>query len=285
MQLDFASFTHPGGHMPNQDAARVLEHDGCLLAVVCDGLGGMMGGEVAANLCADALVETLKPLVLASRDEDLKRSEVNEGSDKGETGLRVKKEDMRETGTQAKEENAVPPAPSPASALLDAHTKLLELQASNPGLVKTRTTGALFLLQKNGALTWASSGDSRVYVFKQGEISSISTDDSAGQAAFERGDTDREGIRLWDGRGRLTACLGDERVPVPHEGTAQLAGGDALLVCSDGFWECVYDLEIATDLLKTTHAADWLTLMLIRLAQRSFMAGDNLTAVVCRILD
>jgi serine/threonine protein phosphatase PrpC len=108
-------------------------------------------------------------------------------------------------------------------------------------------------------------------------LAEVSPDDSAGYAAFRRHEVDHEGIRLYDGRSHLTAALGDERELEPHTGSATVDEGDSVLVCSDGFWQYVWDLEMEIDLAKSSGAADWLELMLLRLVQRSQLDGDNFT--------
>jgi serine/threonine protein phosphatase PrpC len=233
MSLDWAEFSHPGGHHENQDVVAVREADSGLLAVVCDGLGGMGNGRRAAEFCAGVIADALEE-----------------------------------------------PATTPGEAITSAHEALLELQRQEPGLRNARSTAVVARISEAGALEWASCGDSRVYTFAGGELG-WSPDDSAGYAAFQRGECDHEDIRFYDGRSHLTACLGDDRPLTPHEGTAELNGDDAFLLASDGFWQYVRDVETQLDLAKAADAADWLNLMLLRLAQRSHLDGDNISAIAC----
>jgi serine/threonine protein phosphatase PrpC len=164
-----------------------------------------------------------------------------------------------------------------AAAVLDGHAALVAAREDQPALRQAQSTAAVAVVE-GGDLTWANVGDSRIYRFNGHRLAGASLDDSAGYAAFRRGEVDHEGIRLYDGRSRLTAALGDDPSPEPHTGQAALAEGDAVLVCSDGFWQYVWDLEMEIDLAKADTAADWLELMLLRLVQRSRLDGDNLTA-------
>ena len=84
-------------------------------------------------------------------------------------------------------------------------------------------------------------------------------------------------------RSRLTACIGEERAAQPHAEFFTLSPDDALLLCSDGFWQYVYETEMEIDLLKSCGAEDWLARMLIRLVHRSRLTGDNLTVLACRL--
>jgi serine/threonine protein phosphatase PrpC len=180
--------------------------------------------------------------------------------------------------------SSAPAGRDAGGALLEGHDALVLAQREHPPLRRARATAAVAVLE-GGALTWANVGDSRVYRFSRGRLAEVSPDDSAGYAAFRRGEVDHEGIRLYDGRSRLTAALGDDRRPEPHTGSAALAPGDAVLVCSDGFWQYVWDLEMEIDLAKSQGAADWLELMLLRLVQRSRLDGDNLTAAAFIVRD
>jgi serine/threonine protein phosphatase PrpC len=171
------------------------------------------------------------------------------------------------------------------AALLHAHTALLAWQDEEPARKTARSTAAALTLDpRSGELCWASVGDSRVYVFAGGVPPEVSPDDSAGYAAYLRGETDREGIRLFDARACLMASLGHERELAVHEGAARLVPGDAVLVCSDGFWEYVFDLEMQVDLQKADSAEGWLQMMLLRLVERSHLAGDALSVVACMVV-
>jgi serine/threonine protein phosphatase PrpC len=175
---------------------------------------------------------------------------------------------------------------SPTAALLQTHQALLEQQAAEPAMSTARSTAAALTIDPTtGVLNWASLGDTRVYIFVQGTLAAVSPDDSAGYAAILRGETDHEGIRLFDGRDCLTAMLGDQRELTVHQGAGQLAPGDAVLICSDGLWEYVFDLEMQVDLEKSDTAEQWLHLVLLRLMQRSCLLGDAFSAVTCMVLD
>lgn len=61
-------------------------------------------------------------------------------------------------------------------------------------------------------------------------------------------------------------------------GTFRLTDGDALLVCSEPFWENVGELEMEIDYLKSESAQDWLDAMMIRLMSRRPLDEDSLAA-------
>lgn len=80
---------------------------------------------------------------------------------------------------------------------------------------------------------------------------------------------------------RLLRAMGDEMHSIPECGTFGtdhlVMPGDAFLLCSDGFWEYLYDEEILVDYLKSESASEWGEQMLLRVMNRIKPSSDNLT--------
>lgn len=144
-------------------------------------------------------------------------------------------------------------------------------------LLKTVTAAALSV--KGGACGFAGAGDSRVYHFTRAALAHRSEDDSAAYEAYLRGEISYGDIRACEDRERLTASLGAGE---PRGEDFSLGEGDGVLLCSDGFWEYIYEEEMYIDFLKAGCAKDWAELLLLRLAARSMLQGDNLS-VFCYI--
>ncbi len=175
--------------------------------------------------------------------------------------------------------------PAELAALLgEVHEAFLEEKHRRPALGPARSTAVLALLQ-NSRLVWANAGDSRLYLFGGMDLRAASEDHSAAYTEYRHGAISYGDIRMADTRSVLTACLGDERPFSAHSGEAELKPGDGVLLCSDGFWQYVLEGEMGIDLCKSRGAEDWLWLMLNRLVARSFLDGDNLSAVCCRSLN
>lgn len=156
-----------------------------------------------------------------------------------------------------------------------------EAQCNSVALSRASTT-ACALLVENNTCQWANIGDSRLYHFSDGSLEHMSVDDSRAYAAYRAGEITYPQIRLHTERSQLSASIGDGRVNTPHSTQFQLKDGDGLLVCSDGFWQYVYETEMELDFIKTENAQNWLDLMLIRLVHRSMLDGDNLTIIAYR---
>jgi len=61
-------------------------------------------------------------------------------------------------------------------------------------------------------------------------------------------------------------------------GEVPVYSGDGFLICSDGFWEYVYDTEILLDYAASRTAHEWIVRMLGRIVQRTGDGSDNLSA-------
>ena len=77
-----------------------------------------------------------------------------------------------------------------------------------------------------------------------------------------------------DDRSSLLRVLGKETCS-PETGSGTAKPGDAFLLCTDGFWEYVYQEEILADLLKSETPEQWVRFMLLRHIRRTPPGNDN----------
>ncbi len=145
------------------------------------------------------------------------------------------------------------------------------------------TVAAVFI---DGSITRIDNiGDSRVYYFRDGNIYFRTKDHSICQAVVDMGEMTDDDVRNSADRSVLFKVLGDTeplKLPKPYE-TIEPQDGDAFLICSDGFWEHIYDKEMESDLQNSDTPREWLEKMLKRLLLRSKDNGDNYTAI-CGII-
>ena len=141
------------------------------------------------------------------------------------------------------------------------------------------TVAAAFI--ENGNFIYSNVGDSRVYLFREGKIIAQTKDHSVCQASVDMGMMRFEDIRGSEDRSRLLKVLGGEETLAlkKHYAPIPLQQGDAFLICSDGFWDYVYETEMEADLLKSGSADVWLKYMLKRHILRAQNKGDNYTAI------
>jgi serine/threonine protein phosphatase PrpC len=95
-----------------------------------------------------------------------------------------------------------------------------------------------------GALYWAHAGDCRLLRFRGGKLVERTRDDSVVQVLFERGEIREEDMGTHPDQSRLLQSLGGPEAPTPRIGTADLADGDVIILCSDGFWEHLKPVEL-----------------------------------------
>ncbi len=161
--------------------------------------------------------------------------------------------------------------------LKDANQHILDGQKDYPEM---RTTAAAVYI-RDGQFWEAHVGDSRIYLFKNGCLYFQSRDHSLGQLSVEMGDISSEELRFHPDRSKLLKALGEEqrlKILDPPESIA-LEPNDAFLLCSDGFWEYVWETEMEIDLIKSSSPKEWVMFMLKRLLSRAPQDRDNATVI------
>lgn len=119
-------------------------------------------------------------------------------------------------------------------ALLSANRAILEETAGEPSHRGMGTTAVLAYIHpdRSGA-SFAHVGDSRAYVFREGDLIQVTEDHTAG-GPMERG--------------RITQALGTERGVEPDAVQIELERGDRILLCTDGLTDMLDDHQITETL-------------------------------------
>jgi len=129
------------------------------------------------------------------------------------------------------------------NALMAAHHQIVRYAAEKGMLDTPRTTLVAAMMERN-QLHWVHCGDSRLYIVRNGEQLLRTRDHSfmEQQAHLGRG---TQHIN----RNILFTCLGSPVKPIfDLSGPVQLQQGDRVLLCSDGLWGQLSDIEITTEL-------------------------------------
>ncbi|HIS68745.1 MAG TPA: serine/threonine-protein phosphatase [Candidatus Gallacutalibacter stercoravium] len=158
---------------------------------------------------------------------------------------------------------------------VSANNQVYGLQSAQTQM-KT-TLAALFSQEKNVVI--AHVGDSRVYWFRGGAIIFQTCDHSVPQMEVLSGAIRPEQIRHHADRARLLRALGRENPPKPEFHVGTLQDGDVFLLCSDGFWEPVWEGEMLIDLSKSRTPQEWLSFMTARIGAQMTKEQDNFSAV------
>ncbi len=128
---------------------------------------------------------------------------------------------------------------------------------------------------------WVHAGDCRLLRFHDGKLVERTRDDSVVQVLFERGDITEEEMGTHPDQSRLLQSLGGEGPPNPRPGNAPVEAGDALILCSDGFWEHLTTAELE----KLAACPPWrrqptLDQAVAKAVSRGGSKADNTTALM-----
>jgi protein phosphatase len=167
------------------------------------------------------------------------------------------------------------------TALQSAHDMIQRYALEHPEFQGMGTTcTALSIIGRQ--LCFAHIGDSRLYLIRRETISRLTRDHSYVSRLVESGIVRSEDAESHPQRHILTAALGSGRDLTPHvpEQPLALQDGDSLLLCTDGLWGLVGDLEIAA-VVRANSPAD----TCLRLVRMAIERGgpDNITVQILRI--
>ena len=107
----------------------------------------------------------------------------------------------------------------------------------------------------------ANVGDTRIYQFHDGTIAYQSADHSVAYVSVLTGDITVGELRTAPNRNMLTKALGvDEEIRVSVQ-ELPVEDGDAFLLCTDGFWEYVWERDMRMTLAESDSPGQWLDRM------------------------
>jgi serine/threonine protein phosphatase PrpC len=131
-----------------------------------------------------------------------------------------------------------------STSLMAAHHQVIRY-ASEKGMLDTPRTTLVAAIVQGSYATWVHCGDSRLYVVRQGELLTRTRDHSYLEQQASSGVVRLDRIN----RNILFTCLGSPTKPVfDVTGPITMQEGDKILLCSDGLWGTVSDLDIVRHL-------------------------------------
>jgi serine/threonine protein phosphatase PrpC len=126
------------------------------------------------------------------------------------------------------------------SAILAAHEQILRYASRKGMLDSPRTTFVAAVVQGSTA-TWVHCGDSRLYVVRDGVLLTRTRDHSYAEQSRAEGRAPPGPVN----RNVLYTCLGASVRPVfDITGPIVLHQGDKIMLCSDGLWDSLADVDI-----------------------------------------
>ena len=224
----------------NQDAYAVNTVGKYTVAVVCDGMGGTIGGQLASSLA-----------------------------------VRTYQEEMGQQLRDSMNEQQI--AQVSSYCVSRANDAIRQEAASRSGYERMGTTLVSAVAGDDGAVI-TNIGDSRAYLITQGGITRISKDHSVVEDMIDRGELTPESARSHPKRNLITRALGPERQANADTFPVTWKQGDFLLLCSDGLVNTVSDMEILFEVIHNGEPTDCLSRLLELSHQRG--APDNVTAIL-----
>lgn len=202
----------------NQDAYAVGEFsDEVVWAVVCDGMGGAAGGNIASALA----VKVISDKINASYREKMRDSSIKNMLD---------------------------------SALTAANIEVYDFAEAQPDLKGMGTTVVCAIVRDNQAYI-AHAGDSRAYVINHDTVNQITTDHSMVQDLLLRGKITAEEAEHHPNKNIITRAVGvDKSIKIDFE-QIDLEDDDTLLLCTDGLSNYVKNEEILELMSDKKHYA------------------------------
>jgi PPM family protein phosphatase len=160
-----------------------------------------------------------------------------------------------------------------STSLMAAHHQIIRY-ASEKGMLDTPRTTLVAAIVQGTSATWVHCGDSRLYIVRGGELLTRTRDHSYIEQQ-------NAGVIRMDriNRNILFTCLGSPTKPVfDVTGPITLQQGDKILLCSDGLWGSLADIDIVRHL--STQPVSEAVPDLVEAALRNGGEGsDNVTVI------
>ena len=247
MSISIVGRTHTGKKRnANEDSFFADKINDIYLAVVCDGMGGAKGGNVASSLAVQAFVEMVKDSL----------------NDTNDSASSLKYKDIL------------------FAAVARANDKVLSAAKKDKRLTGMGTTIVACIFDGKEYST-VNVGDSRMYMIydKNCSINQITKDHSYVQELIDSGEITKEQAEKSPVKNIITRVLGIDDIVVADFYQNKYEAG-IILLCSDGLHNYVDEGDIARYISHyddLEHCADELIAK-----ANSNGGGDNITAVIIK---
>lgn len=203
----------------NQDAYLVDDRLG--IHLVCDGMGGHRGGETAAQLACNTTLNYLR-----------KHQEAILGF---------------AAGTESKETLV----DLVTSAILTANTEIYRMAAAEPSLAGMGTTLAMLLITGNLGIV-AHVGSSRVYLYRNDQLTQLTKDHTLSQELIDRGLMTEAKAAKWVYGRVLSRALGPMEAVVVNTLQLDILPGDRFMLATDGVTTALAEDKIRAALANSS---------------------------------
>ncbi len=199
----------------NQDsyAVEMMEDTETGVLLVCDGMGGVKGGEIASSIAVKTIMDSLH--------------------------VNLKPKMSKQNIKTALEE-----------AIRQANKNIISRALSEEGLLGMGTTCVCAVVCENN-ITIANIGDSRAYAVENEKLRQITDDHSLVNELVKAGDITPEEAHMHPKKNIITRVLGvDEEVKIDYF-NVDVKEDMYLILCSDGLTNEVSDIEICYEVVNS----------------------------------
>ena len=274
-KLEYAALTDPGKERDlNEDRvwAQVFESSeggATGLFIVCDGLGGHMGGEVASHWAVETLKHELSDVLIQKDPRATIRLNI------ADINLESEGEDSTRLSSSSKVESQVINAIQKANQVVKDVAQKRPEKAAEAG-----TTVSMAVVLDTRAIV-ANVGDSRTYLLRDHSLHQITHDHSLVASLVENGQLQPQDVYKHPQRNIIFRSLGQKRQVQVDTFWEVLEVGDYLVLCSDGLWEMVHDDQIIIEIIEKNESLNNACKKLIE-AANSAGGEDNISVILAK---
>jgi len=217
------------------------------LYLVCDGLGGHEAGDIASQLAVQSVVTHLAPVIAHWQTADPEPTALHQQI---------------------------------TQAVARANHKVWAYNNQKNHVISRRagTTLTMALLLEHTAVV-ANVGDSRTYLWRDGQLEQITRDHSLIAQLIENGVLHAREQEKHPWRNIITRAIGRNHEIQVDIFDYVLQAGDKLLLCSDGLWQAFAEIDELEAYLDKPGNAQEICWQLIHEANRRD-GSDNISAIV-----
>jgi protein phosphatase len=276
MKLDVSALTDPGiKRASNEDyvwSQVFSDSRGARLAllIVCDGMGGHLGGECASYWAVETIKRELASLFCPADP----RATVHLSPAEADTVRIADKTTTRMTDNDL--ERLVFKAIQSANRVVYQYAQQKPQMAADAG---TTLTMAVIWGEKT---LIANVGDSRTYLLRARDLRQVTEDHSLVARMVAQGEIEPQEIFVHPKRSMIYRSLGQKTSVKVDLFWETLEADDYLLLCSDGLWEMVRDPAAIVEIVEDAPSLDDACRQLVAAAN---LAGgdDNISVVLASI--
>lgn len=206
--MQISANTDVGRHRQSNQDAYIVDKlsDGTVFAVVCDGMGGHAGGNIASNIAVNRIESEIK-------------------------------KNYRDNMGSASIKNMI------ESAVVHANLDIIDEAEQNRELEGMGTTAVIAVISSMGSVV-ANIGDSRCYHISEDNITQITKDHSLVQEMVDSGLISADDAANHPRKNIITRALGISEDVKTDFFDVDIKNNDKLLLCTDGLTNHVSDSAV-----------------------------------------